>query len=161
MAQEQFFLVSDIVAGKKYFDVSRAEILRNLDGGDGKCEQEIEHEVETKFGSTHVVVLRLNINCKGRYPESWSVALKLAKIRIDGIDHEGKFDAIDGSKGRGWHRHIWSERQQNAERQKIAVSGLDGIDSRETFLIRVFKLMNIILNSADHGTTEQLQFDKT
>jgi hypothetical protein len=161
MAQEQFFLVSDIVAGEKYFDVSRAEILRSLDGGDGKCEHEIEHEIETKFGSTHVVVLRLNINCKGRYPESWSVALKLAKIRVDGVDHEARFDALDGSKGRGWHRHIWSERQQNAERQKVAVSGLDGIDSRETFLIRVFKLMNITLNAADYGTTEQLQFDKT
>jgi hypothetical protein len=151
MASNNFFLVPQIVASDKYFDVSMAEINRALIGSSGKFDRAEEQTITDEYGVDHEVLVKINVNCQSVVPEGWTIALKVHKERVDGFDHEPEFDAIDGTKASGWHRHQWDQRQQTAKYIKIPISDFDGVDSREQFVIRAFNLMRIKVNRTDHG----------
>jgi hypothetical protein len=158
MPTDFFFLVGQIVTEKKYFHCSLGDISQHLEA-DGHCEVEAEHHTEDDYSTVHTVLLRLNISCKNKTnTTSWSVALKLHNIRIDGIDSEPVYPGMDGTLYQGWHRRVWNHRHQSAERNKIPVADLDVIKGRDHFLNIVFNLMGILLDRNDHGPDE-LQFD--
>jgi len=151
MATNNFFLVPQIVATDKYFDVSIPEMLRAVSSTSGKFERSEEQLVADEYGVEHPVLMRLNVNCQSVVPQGWTVALKLHKIRVDGIDWEQDFDAIDGTKGHGWHRHQWNQRKQDAKDSKIPLADFDNVDAREQFLIRALSLLKIKWNKVDYG----------
>jgi hypothetical protein len=152
MPTNYFYLVQSIVAEKKYFDTSRREIVRQLEGK-GEADFETEHLTTDDFLDQQSVILRLNIHCKHpNYVEGWTITLKLHNTRIDGFDWEPKFRGMDGGVHAGWHRHVWDHRLESAERGKVPVSDFGNIKSREEFLIRALKLLKVELSSTDHGT---------
>ncbi|SRR5258708_4012829 len=151
MASNKFYLVPQIRADEKYFDVSVAEILRSILAPSGKFDLKEEHATKDEFGIDCRVLLRLNVNCQSKIPEGWTISLKMHDERIDGFDWESKFDAVDGTEGHGWHRHQWSQREQSAKHAKIPAPDLDGIDAREQFLIRTLSLIRIKTNARDYG----------
>jgi hypothetical protein len=77
MASNNFFLVPQIVADDKYFDVSRPEILRDLRAPAGKFDRTEEHETKDEYNVDFRVIIRLNVNCQSKVPEGWTIALKL------------------------------------------------------------------------------------
>jgi len=158
MASNNFFLVPQIIADEKYFDVSIAEILRSVLSPAGKFDLTEEHETKDEYGVDFRVLIRLNINCQSKAPQGWAIALKLHNERIDGIDWEPEFLAVDGSIGHGWHRHQWDQRRQSAKHTKTPAPDFDGIDSREQLLIRAFSIMRIRVNARDYG--DQLPISK-
>lgn len=151
MVTNNFFLVPQIVADEKYFDVSIPEIVRALNSPNGKFERAEEHITTDEFAIPQPVILRLNVNCQSKMPEGWTMALKLHNERIDGFDWESEFTAKDGSVQQGWHRHEWNQRTQSAKKTKIPLSDLDTVDSREQFLIRAFGHMRIRWSTTDYG----------
>ena len=151
MANDYFELVPQIVEDKKYIDVSRPEIVRALEAN-GSYDTEFEHTTVDDFANKVTVVLRININCQHpTYPEGWTFTLKLHNTRVDGFDHEEKFVGMDGAIYSGWHRHLWNVKARSAEKDKALVSDLDGISSREEFVIRVLKLMHTTVSATDYG----------
>lgn len=148
---DHFELVLQIVTDKKYMDVSRAEIMRELSTS-GTYDVEYEHTTVDDFENKVTVVLRVNISCKHpEYPEGWTFALKLHNTRIDGFDHEEKFQATDGTIQSGWHRHIWNAKSKSAEKDKAPVLDLDGVVSREEFVIRTLNLTHTTVSATDYG----------
>jgi len=90
MPANYFFLVQRIVTERKYFDTSRSEVVRQLEGK-GEADIDTEHVTTDDYSSQHAVILRLNIHCKHpSYAEGWTIALKLHNTRIDGFDWEPK-----------------------------------------------------------------------
>jgi len=150
MRRPLFDYVDQIRDARKYFDVSRIAIQREL-LVKGKCEVFADLDVVDDSGQVVIAQLRLNIHARDDSPLSWQVSLKLHSIRIDGIDYEGRFPTADGSTGRGWHRHKWNAAEDSAERWKVPLGDMDGIKTREEFLIRTFSLMRIDLNAVDDG----------
>jgi hypothetical protein len=145
----------------KYFDVSLAEIERRLDADGGEYECRSEVDVLGEDGAPIAAELRLNINCRSAIRITWSVSIKLHRIRIDCIDHERRFPIGDRAFGSGWHRHTWDAQRgdcENRDRGKQPLSGFsDHLESRAEFLLRVFKELRVLLNRQDHGT-DQLSF---
>jgi hypothetical protein len=86
MTSNNFFLVPQIIADEKYFDVSRPEILRDLRAPAGKFDRAEEHEAKDEYGVDFRVIIRLNINCQSKVPEGWTIALKLHNERVDGLE---------------------------------------------------------------------------
>jgi hypothetical protein len=158
MASNNFFLVPQIVSDEKYFDVSIPEMLRIVRSPAGKFERTEEHTTIDEYGQEYRVIIRLNVNCQSQVPEGWTIALKLHKERIDGIDWEAGFYAVDGSRGRGWHRHQWNQRTQSAKHTKIPTADFDSVDGREAFLIRALSIMRIKVSARDYG--DQLPITK-
>jgi len=156
MSSNFFAHTLQIVSELKYFDVSRDEILRQLEAGD--VEFESEHQFVDDFGNEWSTVLRLNISCRNNWVRGWTISLKMHKERIDGIDWEPYFTGLDGTRNFGWHRHVWSRKDQSAKAGKICVQGFDDVDNREDFVIRALKEMNVTLSKTDYGTDE-LPFD--
>lgn len=151
MAADNFDLAPQIIDDEKYIDVSRVEIMRLLER-DGSYDTEFEHPTIDDFSNRTTVVLRVNISCRQpKHPEGWTFTLKLHNTRIDGFDHEEKFLAIDGTIESGWHRHKWNLKKRSAERDKVPISDMNGIGSREEFIIRALKLMNVKLSATDYG----------
>lgn len=150
MAQDYFFLVDKIRADSKYFDVSIDEILRELDDEGGRVEYECEH---TPTGCQDSVPLRLNIRCRGPV-HSWTIAVKLHCIRIDGIDWEGRYTDRDGQSRSGWHRHVFDDKSKSAENLKTSVEDFEDLSNKQQFLFRAFGLMKILTNRVDYGPTE-------
>ncbi|MFY9674227.1 MAG: hypothetical protein WAK13_07220 [Terriglobales bacterium] len=152
MATDYFALVDRIVEERKYFDISRSELVLLLEAK-GEADIETEHQTTDDYANSCSVVLRLNIHCKHpKYVEGWTIALKLHNTRIDGLDFELKYTGGDGALHSGWHRHIWDHRLQSAEKNKVPAQDLNGIGSREEFLIRALKFFRIDLNATDYGT---------
>jgi len=146
-----FELVPQVVADEKYIDVSRPEIVRCLET-DGSYDIEFDHRTVDDFANEVNVVLRINISCKHpTYPEGWTFTLKLHNTRIDGFDYEEKFTGHDGVQYSGWHRHIWNVNAQSAERHKVPAVDLNGVASREEFVIRVLKLLHVSVSATDYG----------
>lgn len=146
-----FEFVPQIAADEKYVDVSRAEIVRELER-EGEYDIEFEHTTVDDFSNRVTVVLRINISCKhAHFPEGWTFTLKLHNTRIDGFDHEERFHDPSGTMCSGWHRHIWNVKTQTAEKNKQPVFDLNAIGSREEFLIRVLKMMHISVSATDYG----------
>jgi len=158
MASNNFFLVPQITADEKYFDVSLAEIVRAVLTPAGKFDMTEEHQTKDEYNVDLRVIIRLNVNCQSKVPEGWTIALKLHNERIDGVDWESEFTAADGSTGNGWHRHEWNQRAQSAKHTKIPSPDFDGIEGREPFLIRALSTMRIKLNARDYG--DQLSIPK-
>jgi len=156
MPSNLFPFAPQIIAEEKYFDVSRDQIVRELQVGD--AEFETEHQFVDDFGNEMTAVLRLNMSCRNNYVRGWTISLKLHKERIDGVDWEPYFVGNDGNRKSGWHRHVWNQKLQSAKSGKIPVQGLDEVNNREDFVIRALKEMNITLNKTDYGT-DQLPFD--
>jgi hypothetical protein len=151
MALNYFFLVPQIRAEEKYFDVSLQEIVRTVLTPAGKFDRIEEHTSKDEFGIDCRLVLRLNVNCQSKVPEGWTIALKLHNERIDGFDWESEYLAVNGTTGRGWHRHQWSQQGQSAKYTKMPTQDFDGINSREQFLIRALSTMRIRVNARDYG----------
>jgi len=59
--------------------------------------------------------LRLVIRCRSSSQTSWSMSVILYSSRFNGridcIDWEGLFVAIDGTKAMGFHRHVWTQKR--------------------------------------------------
>ncbi len=151
----RFAHVPRIVGSDKYFDISREAIERAL-AQTGKCEVTAVHDFKGDDGEEIAVDLKLNITARIDLPQSWSMSLKLHKIRIDCIDYEPVYDCIDGTKNSGWHRHCWNEKHESAESDKVPAS-IGSIQTREEFLIRGFSEMRIVLNAADDGSQQELR----
>jgi hypothetical protein len=156
-AKALFPVVPQLVAAEKYFDYSRNDIERRLTAekkAEFYCQQELEVD-----GRRETAVLRLNINCESPAWLNWTVALKLSGIRIDGIDWESRYDAIDGTEGAGWHRHVWVPRDQNADRGKRPIPQFATTSlTLSQFLIRAFSELRITTSRTDRGDNE-LPFD--
>jgi hypothetical protein len=152
MPTNYFSLVQRIVAEEKYFNISRSELVRQLEA-EGEADIETEHHTSDDYANACTVVLRLNIHCKHpNYVEGWTIALKLHNTRIDGLDCEAKFFGTDEAIHAGWHRHVWDHKMSSAEKRKTPVRDFDGVRSREEFLIRALKLLRIDLSATDYGT---------
>jgi len=151
MARDFFDFVEQIRAGEKYFDVSREAIQRLLLAKHGQCDLLTDHDLEDKKGGTVTATLRLNITTRAESPLNWSMALKLHGVRIDGVDHESRFRMIDSGFGHGWHRHMWDSSEESAERDKLPITVLDGVSTRDQFLIRGLSVLKVRLNAVDHG----------
>jgi hypothetical protein len=158
MRRPLFHLVDQIVRIEKYFDVSRLTIEHILSTA-GKYEITTDCELTDEDGTITAAELRLNIAAaRPDIPSCWQMALKLHRTRIDGIDYEAKYTTIDGTIAHGWHRHRWIASEDSAERGKVPAAELDGVETREQFLIRGLSLLRIRLNKADHGI-DFLPFD--
>lgn len=142
-----FHLVEQIRAEDKYFNVSRGELADKL-GRDKYCEIVSEHETEDTDRATVFPVLRLNLAVRG---PRWSASLKLHKIRVDGIDWHRTFDAPDGSKASGWHRHGWNAAEHNAEIHVPIADFGDELTTVNDFLIRMSHVLRITLSANDVG----------
>jgi len=151
MARDLFAYVEQIRTTEKYFDVSRLGILHLLLAKKGACDLYADHVIVDENGNDVDATLRLNISTRSETPLSWTMSLKLHGVRIDGVDHEGRFPAVGGGWGRGWHRHVWEPADENAERRKMPITELDGVTSRDQFLTRGLRVMRIQLNAIDHG----------
>jgi hypothetical protein len=125
-----------------------------LDEENGEFDSDWEETVIDDLNTEHVVTLKLNINCKSRLMISWSIALKLHQIRIDGIDWHSSYCDPDGDKHHGWHRHRFDPRKQSADGQRWPTKVLEGVSDRTHFLISTLKEMNIALSGVDHGNYE-------
>lgn len=158
MKKSFFHCARQIVLAEKYFEISRREIEFRL-ASKGEFELTTEHDVTDDDGTVSTTVLRLNIATKSDYVHCWQVSLKLHQIRIDGIDYETTYKMLDGTRGRGWHRHNWNEAHDNADRDKRPLEHFDDVTNRKDFLIRAFSAMRITLNKNDDGSTPELQFD--
>lgn len=101
----------------------------------GKCNLLTEIDL-TDTGEVVTAELRLNISTKAPVSLGWTMSLKLHGIRIDCIDYEAKYRLKGGGIGRGWHRHVWDPDEESSKRLKVPVSDLDGITSRDEFLVR-------------------------
>jgi hypothetical protein len=154
MASDKFFLVPQIVATKKYIDISRSEIERTLNDEGGEVEYDWEETITDEFNVEWNVTLKLNISCKSPLMFAWSIALKLHQIRIDGIDWHSTFCDPEGTKHRGWHRHRFDRKKQSADGQRLPTTVLEGASGTTAFLIRTLKEMNISLSGVDHGNYE-------
>ena len=102
-------------------------------------------------------MLSLHVSWKN-WPAGSTVALIMHNERIDGIDREGKYTDSKGTQQSGWHRHQWDENEKSCRYRKAPIEDVGGVIGKEEFLTRIFSLMNIRLNRADHGIYE-LQFD--
>ena len=139
-----------ILEEEKYFDISMAEIVRAIESEEGQVEIFCDH-CTIHEGLEIVVQLRLRIGGSLTEPESWQVALLLHSIRIDGVDHESWYTALDGEEREGWHRHQWNRRESSADRTKCPVEGLEDCPSLEIFLYEVLRKMGIRWNRVDNG----------
>jgi len=156
MAKDYFNLVTQIVADEKYFDISQAEIERQLaHSGKFKFESEIILDDE---GLEVTIPIHLHVGYTNG-PEGWSVALVLHNERIDCIDWESRYHDPDGNRQDGWHRHVWDHASKTCQQRKIPIGDLNNEISLRDFLIRCFTLMGILLNRDDHGNPE-LQFNQ-
>jgi hypothetical protein len=151
MARDYFHLVAQIIAEDKYFDVSLAEIERQLDYS-GKFRFESESLLDNE-GTEVTIPIRLYIGYTNG-PEGWSVALVLHNVRVDCIDWEAKYRGIDGNNQSGWHRHQWDHASKTCSDRKIPIPDLNVEISLHEFLVRCFNLMAILLNRDDHGNHE-------
>lgn len=151
MPNDYFHLAATIVEADKYFDISLAEIERELVSS-GKFSHDTELVVDDNGDETAVnISIRLSWSTN---PSSWSVAVLLHQKRIDCIDHEHKFCDIHGNLRSGWHRHTWDENLSSCEQQKVAIADLDGIQDIQRFLTIAFNLMRVTLNRNDYGSNE-------
>lgn len=157
MPSNLFPFTSTIVTEVKYFDISRDEIVRQLQAG-GNVETETEHRFSDEFSNEFTAVLRLNISCKYEDARGWTISLKLHKERVDGIDWEPYFIDQTGGKSFGWHRHVWNQKYQTAKSMKTPVQGFDGVKTREEFVIRALKELRITLSKVDHES-DKLPFN--
>ena len=142
--KNDFRLVERIRSDEKCFDVSLREIEEILDSK-GCYELACEHHTN---GQNSPLVLKLNLNTRRPdIPVSWSAALKFNGIRIDCIDHEFRSSDKSYTEGLGWHRHLWDEVAQNADKKKHSLAGFDGgeLDIRD-FVIRVTSELRIRLS---------------
>src|ERR1041385_6875099 len=136
MPQLLFHLVGTIVASRKYFDVSRDEIVRALID-DGEYETYADFPLEGKGAGADSVPLRLNIHC-GKYVQAWTISLKLHLTRLDGIDYQTRYYDSAGKLRKGWHRNGWNTEDEEANRHE-PIKGFDDVESIDQFLIRAFK----------------------
>ncbi|HEX3154465.1 MAG TPA: hypothetical protein VHV32_07550 [Candidatus Angelobacter sp.] len=164
MAQDLFHLAARVIADVKWFACSINDIERELNDENGECEKECEHSIPDEFGNEAIVTLRLNINCKSKYPQGWTIALKMHGTRIDGIDWHATFTDPEGQKHNGWHRHHYNAKAKTADHTRYPVQGFDNLDGdamgRYRFLIRALKEMRMTLDANDNGQ-DKLQFSQT
>ncbi len=151
-----FHLSDHIREELKYFDTSRAEILREL-SEEGYCEVYALHEVTDDAGDIHGTRLRLNITRSNDSPQQWKIALKLHDIRIDGIDFETRYVAHDRNVYSGWHRHGFDQVRRDKDKYPLPIFG-NNLRTLEDFLIRAFSEMKIAVNRDDNDNA-RLRFD--
>jgi hypothetical protein len=151
---DHFFLVPTVVAAVKYLDISLNEIERILREENGEFNFDWEHVVEDEFNNEITVVLKLNISCQQPMMVGWSIALKMHRTRIDGIDwHNAYFDP-HGDKQHGWHRHEFDQNTKSANNRRVPTAALDSLTCQREFLIWTLKEMKFILNRVDYGNYE-------
>lgn len=144
MPNDYFHLVPAIRDEQKYFDISLAEIVR-----------EVSH-VKIAMSSELVIVqegVELTIPISLRASKQ-SVALLLHDIRFDCIDHEARFEDCNGEKRNGWHRHVWDGTVRNCEKGKIHLPDFADDLPLEEVLRRSLSLMSVVLNADDNGNYE-------
>jgi hypothetical protein len=149
MARDFFHLVPRIVQEPKYVDVSVRAIIRAICSEAFKPQFTREFVTEDSDGSQVSVYLTVNI---GGSPDSiigWSAALMMHSVRIDGVDYEYGYEAMDGNEYDGWHRHVWDARLREADSKKIPLEGYDDCRSLDSFLFRISRTMKITWNGAD------------
>src|SRR5689334_7483576 len=151
---DYFFLVPKIVGSVKYLDISLNEIERLLHEGHGEFDEDFEHTVKDDFNNEITVTLKLNIAIRRTLMVGWSIALKMHRERIDGIDWHNVYLDPRGSKQHGWHRHEFEQNMRSANHRRVPTEILDGITCQRDFLIWTLKEMKISLNRVDHGNYE-------
>jgi hypothetical protein len=150
MPSNLFPFTARIVSEVKYFDISRDEMVRQLQAG-GNVETETEHPFVDDFSNEFAALLRLNISCKHEDARGWTISLKLHKERVDGIDWEPYFIDQTGSRSFGWHRHVWNQKHRTAKSIKVG-------RTREEFIIRALKELRIALSKVDYES-DKLPFN--
>jgi hypothetical protein len=117
----------------------------------GRCNVFFEVDLTDSSGLPVTASTRLNIAGGVDRPlTSWTLALKLHNVRIDGIDHEFRFNALGGDVGHGWHRHQWDQSEETADHDKVPITDLDDIASGEEFLLRGLSVLKISANPVDY-----------
>lgn len=91
--------------------------------------------------------LRLVIRCRHPLPSSWSMSLILNSSRFDGridcIDWEPLFVAVDGTRCSGFHRHEWSAKEMNCDYFKLPLPSFQP-SSAEEFIVQGMDLLKVI-----------------
>ncbi len=143
-AEHVFGCVPDIITERKWFDVSVDTILRKIDDGERVDLHGVHHRPDEAGGEEIALPIRLRISGSPKYLESWDVCLLLYNRRIDGFGYEQRFDDPEGIEQSGWHRHVWDEKSQSADRSKVSVSMFDHADiTFRDFVMWSLKAMNI------------------
>jgi len=156
MRRELFDYVEQIRDAQKSIEVSLKDIQREL-RGKSKCDVYFDVDVIDSNGLPVTASVRLNIaGGLDRPLTSWTLAMKLHNIRIDGIDHEFRFKMLSGAVGHGWHRHYWDKSEGTADHHKLPIDALDHIASGEEFLSHGLNVLKIRADTVDH---ERLLWD--
>lgn len=136
-----------IIAFRKHLALSMDQIRETLDAGDGTLKHPLS--VPRVRGQ-----LRLVIRCRSSLPMAWSmsVILNSGKFngRIDCIDWEGLFVAIDGAKASGFHRHIWQPSEMSCEKHKRPLPDFEPTTVEE-FILRGFALLLVAHEKSSSG----------
>lgn len=148
-------LAEQIRSEDKYFNNSRLEVANRIFAND-QIELETEHSTVSDGGQVWVPI-KLAIAVRQR--KYWSAALILQQVRIDGIDWQPAYPLVDGTVGRGWHRHEWNPDEQHA-RIHVPLPDSFGVGLRTVndFLIRMSSSMRITWNASDAGFSDELPF---
>ncbi len=153
--RDLFALAPNVIKEPKYFPISLDTILEKL----AKRERvDIESESETADSGhqKQIVTLRLTVTGIPRYPDGWHVSLLLYNKRIDGFGYEHRFRDLNGLLRKGWHRHTWNPKTQDAD-GKVPVRLFRRSDmTLRNFLIRTFKAMKIGYPRDDYNETGNL-----
>jgi hypothetical protein len=136
----------------KHFPVSHGDLCRLL-ASRGRADIRTEHRVEVN-GRVEWIDLRLNIACTTPAVRAWAAALKIDRFRVDGVDHHEVYDASDGSRAKGWHRHGWDPSREGTER--IPIANFDDVADVPTFVRRVCETLRISLERHDLGLLDDL-----
>lgn len=97
----------------------------------------ISHPTIDGQGVAVSVQMRLCIKKRWHIPETWTCAVVMYGIRVDGIDHHTRpvLDML-GRKCHGWHRHGWSSIKNTADGYYECLPSFGPIDTLEEFVQR-------------------------
>ncbi len=150
MPQAYFDLVPRLLEGPIYIDISRDEIERIL---------VVAKSFDRTFEDPETAIpFRVCVQQRTGRLESISLAILVHEVRVGGIDFEVRFEEADGSRRRGWHKHIWDVAEQDADGRKEAIGCFDGVADLTEWLIRAFKELRIQASGKDYGEPN-LPFD--
>jgi hypothetical protein len=116
----EWALVPRVIAEEKSLGVSLQGLVqwisaqgKPLRGNRG--DWNFEHETRAANGNLALVRMNLSIKARSRVPESWTCALIMFGVRVDGVDHRAKHNDGYGGVCRGWHRHAWNTSRLTSE----------------------------------------------
>ena len=96
-------------------------------------------------GVTVSISLRLCMPFKCGIPETWTAALIMYNMRVDGICHHVKASNGRGGVSRGWHRHAWDPVKRTSRDLRYEID-FDHGGTEAGFVLSACKVMGVILD---------------